>query len=376
MFTILTIALVLLAVTAIVVDPVIAEYQRGKKIYNAELGKRFVSDYTLPIPIINDSYHLFLYYLRLHEQELKSLTKWNELVNLIECNFDGKPHRFLEEFYSNREKIVQWFHNNPAQLAFNSMDMNRFAVPNQPNVTSKNIYNGEAVGKKFISVDLNKANYQAMKYVNPDLVANTSTYAEFIESFGFSEAMTRYFIESKYLRQVVFGQSNPKRQVTVETYMTYKVWELWQHLYQNMEIVSFSNDEFVLRVPEGTSQRLLNNITKDFVGEVKLALRIDVKVKVFTVDQWNLIPKGHNRHTITFFGRNVMDGPDENEVKTELMCLPLNYLAIATKLMHGQRVTKADKLFPYEKHKAQLCETFKLVKGKWPFDGKNKKKKN
>lgn len=375
MFTILTIALVLLAMAAIVVDPVVTEYQRGKKIYNAELGKRFVSDYALPIPIINDSYRLFLYYLRLHEQEFKSLTKWKELMNLIEHNFDGKPHRFLKEFYSNREKIVQWFHNNPAQLAFNSMDMNRFAVSNRPNVTSKNIYNGEAVGKKFISVDLNKANYQAMKYVNPDLVANTNTYAEFIESFGFSEAMTHYFIDSKYLRQVVFGQSNPKRQVIVETYMTYKVWERWQDLYQNAEIVSFSNDEFVLRVPEGTSQRLLHNIAKDFVEEVKTALRIDVKVKVFTVDQWNLIPKGHNRHAVTFFGRNVMDGPDENEVKTELMCLPLNYRAIATKLMRGQRVTKTDKLFPYEKHKAQLCETFKLVKGKWPFEGKDKKKK-
>lgn len=374
MLTFLITALVLLVMVRIVIEPVITEWERGKKMFNYDLVKRFVSDYNLPIPVINGSYGLFHYYLRLHEEDFKALTKWNELVALIEKHFDSSPSRFLEEFYADRERVVQWFHDNPAQARFSKMDMNQFALPNRPNVTSKNIYNGNSVGGHFISIDLNKANYQAMKYVDPELVNNTDTYADFIRSFGFSKSMTSYIIDSKYFRQVIFGQSHPKRQITVETYLIYLVWKEWERLYgdnPNFELVSFSNDEFVIK---------LNYSVVDLTEMVRIAdtfpvqaksIGVDVKAKFFSVNQLNLLPKGKNCHAISFYGKTEKV---YNETKTdivdkpvELMCLPLNYRAVATKLMKGKRVSRKDYYFQYEKYKARICEKFKFVKGVGPF---------
>lgn len=374
MLTFLIITLVLLVMVRIVIEPVITEWERGKKVFTYDLVKRFVSDYNLPIPVINDSYRLFHYYLRLHEEDFKALTKWNGLVDLIEKHFDSSPSRFLEEFYADRERVVQWFHDNPAQTRFNKMDMNQFALPNRPNVTSKNIYNGNSVGGHFISIDLNKANYQAMKYVDPELVNNTDTYADFIRSFGFSKAMTSYIIDSKYFRQVIFGQSNPKRQITVETHLIYLVWKEWERLYgdnPNFELVSFSNDEFVIK---------LNHKVIDLTEMVRIAdtfparsksIGVDVKAKFFSVNQLNLLPKGKNCHAISFYSKSEMT---YDETKTnivdkpvELMCLPLNYRAVATKLMKGKWVSRKDYYFQYEKYKARICEKFRLVRGVGPF---------
>ena len=49
------------------------------------------------------------------------------------------------------------------------MDMKQFAFE-RPKVSKNNVYNGENIGKNFLSVDLSKANFQALKYVNPDIV--------------------------------------------------------------------------------------------------------------------------------------------------------------------------------------------------------------
>ena len=53
-----------------------------------ELRKRFVNDYKLPIPIIYDN-DIFSYFLDLYEKPFGALTKYTNLLYLINEQFEG-----------------------------------------------------------------------------------------------------------------------------------------------------------------------------------------------------------------------------------------------------------------------------------------------
>ena len=73
-------------------------------LYNRELAKRFISDYKLPIPLINEEY--FFYHLNLYEEDYGSLTKYEALLNIIDTLYDGDCNKFLENYYNVRDKII------------------------------------------------------------------------------------------------------------------------------------------------------------------------------------------------------------------------------------------------------------------------------
>ena len=59
--------------------------------FNIDLANRFISDYKLPIPKIF-SIGQFAHYLHLCEKDYKALTKYRDLINLIDEKF-GRTHR-------------------------------------------------------------------------------------------------------------------------------------------------------------------------------------------------------------------------------------------------------------------------------------------
>ena len=180
------------------------------KTSNRELQKRFVSDYKLPIPLINEEY--FQYYLKLYESDYGALTKYNDLLENIRVHYGNDPARFLEEYYDIRENIIQSVLSSPAFLKFNNMDMNVYAIKDRPNVTSNNIYNQNNAGKFFISVDIKKANFQTLKNIDKKIVLDADTYEDFIFIGKFTDS--DYIKASKYTREVIFGKLNPKRHIT------------------------------------------------------------------------------------------------------------------------------------------------------------------
>lgn len=62
-------------------------------------------------------------------------------------------------------------------------------------------------GAFFFSLDLKKVNYHVLKFYYPNLVLNTHTYEDFIGQFTEFD----YIRKSKYIRQVIFGNLNPKK---------------------------------------------------------------------------------------------------------------------------------------------------------------------
>lgn len=78
---------------------------------NIAIRKRFVSDYNLPIPIVDDE-DMFMYFLNLYENDFHSLTLYNKMIEEIKEKFDGDINAFPDNYHSVRENIIQTIENS------------------------------------------------------------------------------------------------------------------------------------------------------------------------------------------------------------------------------------------------------------------------
>ncbi len=343
-------------------------------VYNRDLANRFISDYKLPVPLTNKEEY-FMYYMVLLEPEYKALTKYRELEKLVKERFNDNPQEFLKEYYDVRENIIQTMLSNEAYINFNEkMDLSVFAVKDKPNVSSNNIYNQENVNKAFISIDLKKANFQAMKYVNPEIVFNAETYEDFIGKFTDLD----YVKKSKYSRQVVFGKCNPKRQITVEKYLINEVRKTFEEKFscKSLKLVSMVTDELIYEV---TDEKLFNSEYyetmfienfnenrqnfKKVEDEIKKTLNIDVSIDLFKLEGYHLVFKESKSISKTFYNKY-------NGYKNKLVAVPLPFFPITYKLFNKNygwhdtsiELHEYDYHFNYEGMDARLNEEFDIIK--------------
>lgn len=176
------------------------------------LRSRFVSDYNLPVQVITSPY--FEDRLELLEEEYGAKTSYNELMSLIDERFESNPNKFLEYYHQVMDSIITKVTNSEAYKDFISND--KFIKNFNPFCGNRNLYTNEQDGCMFISYDMKKANFQALRYANPSIVYDADTYENFIGKF----TDLVYIKNSKYTRQVIFGKMNPKRTMNLEKWIT------------------------------------------------------------------------------------------------------------------------------------------------------------
>lgn len=332
--------------------------------YDSELAKRFVSDFKLPISVVYPQ-HVFMHQLELYEDEYDSETWWNALWTMIDDAYDGSASKFLKDYYDVRDKIITDTMENPAYKAFTQMDMKQYAFE-RPKVSKNNVYNGENIGKKFLSVDLSKANFQALRYVNPDIVLGAETYKDFISKFTNLD----YVAMSKYSRQVIFGKLNVDRQITVEKYLINKIYELLKSdqidltygardLLYGMTLVSMSNDELIFDVSNINDDVRIDSVMYSIEDIVKRELNLDVHTEYYTLKGWQLTSPTNKQVCQTFFEKiDLLHYDVENRGK--LVCVPLPFHNIIYKLHHKQDLVYDDQYFIYEKMLCRFTDRFEL----------------
>lgn len=322
-------------------------------LYNRELAKRFISDYKLPIPLINREY--FLYHLALYQEDYNSLEDYFELVDMIGEKYGGDCNKFLEDYYNVRDKIITTVVESEAFQKFNTMDMNVFTIKDRPNITSNNIYNNDNIGKFFISIDLKKANFQTLKNIDKDIVFGADTYEDFIGKFTDLD----YMKTSKYSREVVFGMMNPKRHITAEKYFIMQIYKkvIEQFPYLSDKCVSLSNDEMIFKVDflRYNDKLTCFSLKKD-IQTIAKEIGFDVHVEFFHLRGYNLVFKESRSVRKTFFMKDYFctDG------KFKLIGVPLQYHSICYKLYKGQDLNEIDYHFNYEGMNARFCEEFDI----------------
>lgn len=218
--------------------------------------KRFVKDYGLPIQLVQNPY--FKYFIELYDPVYNSISKCDLLLSTI--NSLGGEKEFFETSDRIKNLIITKIKNLPEYEKLNSGDLEEFQVGGL--IKKDDIFNQTNIDKTFISFDMKQANFQAMKFFDPNLVLGAKTY----EDFMLLHTDLDYFIQSKYLRQVIFGNLNPKRQQKIQKYMIRKfIDDILINLELDVSCVkSQSSDELIIEAP-GREEDILKLITPDWI---------------------------------------------------------------------------------------------------------------
>lgn len=327
------------------------------------LKKRFCRDMSLNIQIYEEPYfteRLDLFGYR---------DKWNNLLELVNNKFNGNEELFFEEYNTVKDKVINYIQESQAFKELNKESMDKYKVDS--NITSNDVYKSGNIGKYFISIDMVKANFSSIvRYANKYNYQFNSddtaiyNYEKFMRRFTDIE----YFISSKYIRQVIFGACNPKRQVTYQKYImsiildTLLACDVANISKEN--ILSLSNDEIVIDVTNNKSEdieelkKLLSilgfGIPLHFeyfkLGKV---INSDAYIKEISCTKLYMETNSYNSEEEM---RKNLEESSSNDIKYVIKkANPIDTVFIQ-RLLHNQEVTENDLVFSHEGKLAKLIE--------------------
>ena len=280
------------------------------------LRKRFVKDCKLPISLLQDPY--FDYFLDLYEEFYGSRTAYVQFVDLI--NRLGSEESFFKESKRITDSVIKAISDTDAYKDFNTGDTSKF--DSKVAMRQQNTYHQQNVGKAFASFDLVKANYNALKFVNPEIVLNTKKYEDLIKMY----TDEIYFINSKNIRQVIFGHLNPKRQCKVHKYIVQELLLPRLQTFLPMErYVTASDDEIVVEL------ELFETLTTQFIEGLK-NFNIGVPVRYTT---YVLMQLGDKNYFYKEF-------PLRSKPPVEFKAVPQNYFAECYRFYKKEKPTEFD----------------------------------
>lgn len=300
-----------------------------------KLRKRFAKDYNLPINLFDDE--LWGHYMSLYSDF--PVTEYNNLLKTVDEKYDGNVEMWLDYCAKVRDNAIIGTMATDAYKAFNTCDMAKWEMPEGvPQIGEHGIYNEETDGRFFVSIDLKKANFQALKYVG---VVKDETYKDFIYRHGGDD----YIAGSKYLRQVIFGKMNPGRTIKVEKFIMGKIYLLVKDFFENngYQLYSINSDELIFAeknyalfgVEGGNANaKRVEQMIKDSLG-------IDARVEYLYITRLPIVNANENK-VDAFVKRNVITG------KQELKKASTTFYPQIYKLWMGQEIEEIDKKFFFE----------------------------
>jgi hypothetical protein len=329
-----------------------------------ELRQRFVNDFNIPIQVLESPY--FEYFLSLYENHLGTETKWDELNKLIETKYNGNNSIFLEEYYKVRNFIIKSIEESPSYLRYNSYNMSEYAVSNIEfnSIPKSSVYIEQNDQKIFLSVDLKQANFYALKYHNNEIVRFTLDYDGFINVFlGSGHPLIKYFQDSKYTRQIIFGKLNMSRNITIQKYIMSTVYERIKNAMKELDIncfvpYSFNTDEIIFEYVKDDEFFKLFGKSNSYTLEKYLNMDF-LRFELYKVGFYKFENINGNKIPIYIKSEFPFTSSLEGECKIK-MC-PITYYAQVHKLLLGQQIIENDLLFYHEKQLAKFLNPISLV---------------
>ena len=200
-----------------------------------ELKYRFCKNCGIPINLYAEPY--FTDRIELLEKQYGSANKYQKFLASIE---KFKSEQEYYEFYNKvKNDIIAAIKATAGYQRFNEMDMREVGeIIKGYSLPSKTIYKPTFSGKRFISIDMKQANFTSLYHYDPSIFDGATTWEEYIRKFTDDECI----IESKYVRQRIFGECNPNRQTTYEKFLMCGIVAFLLAEIPEENIVFFSND--------------------------------------------------------------------------------------------------------------------------------------
>lgn len=261
---------------------------RNDVLQSISLKKRFCKDNNLSIAVYDNPY--FYQRLEIINHVIPCVDKFERFckeLEKFECEQD-----YFEYYNSVKDNTINYLKENASFISFNTraVDMPR------PYTPKKNLYVEDNNGKKFISLDMKKANFSALRFYDEAIFGGAATWEKFISRFTDSE----HIISSKYIRQVIMGACNPKRQIQQEKMIMFMLLndvvtqlklrqahdgcsdiEAMLSNIEEYEIYSLGEDEIIIEVTGEKSLTYYTKIIEDIVSTTKY--RDFIRVTAFTL---------------------------------------------------------------------------------------------
>lgn len=292
-----------------------------------QLFRQVVKDYNIPINFttVAEFNHAW--------SHLDPYFKLNEKAYKLEKVLQGRDlSKVKEEFNKTKQEILDYIKNHEAYRKLNQAN----------NVGEhfselKELYTLKNHGKSFVGIDMVKANFSVLRKALPEIFGS-GTYEEFIHPYCSHD----YFKESKYIRQYLFGNLNPKLQQNLQKKVINLVINKLQEKYPKIEFVHKTADELVFTYEsvnleiEGVLNLLQSEILKDYT---------------FRVEHFML--QGLKPHS--FFVKKHF-----NSDKLEFKNIPSSHLMEAIRHYLGEEPQEMDRRFNTDGRVASFCSPLKF----------------
>jgi len=226
--------------------------------------KGFCKIFDISVP----DYDHFDYYV----DQLSRLNRYSDIKELI--SLYEKAEKEVGDLYEFRmRKSAEIIDFLQSTRAYNDISLDNL-IKDYP--TSKSFQYEE--GKKYLSIDMKKANWSVLKRYDPPFINELpNSYEELLDKFG----MPDVFKKSKSLRQYIFGNINPKRQIKAQRVVMQEIIDMLGGLDITTECIK--NDEVIYSYKDINYLRdnVLSKIDRD---RFKIKLSTVEKVENFRID--------------------------------------------------------------------------------------------
>jgi hypothetical protein len=300
-----------------------------------KMRKKFVKDEKLPIPVFEEPY--FSYYLNLYEKLFGARSKYEKFMKNI--NDIGGWENYFNAYLKLKDNVIEDIKSKDSYAAYLNFDLKEYDITRDYKSNNRSFYITDNSNKKWISIDLKSANFNSLKYVNSSIVNDKNSYKDFLSDYENSNL----FVDSKSVRQLIFGNLNPKRQQKIQGYILDKLMKEINIKFneENLEFHILGSDEFMLEYSENIMVGLVD-IIRDF--EIETGFKINKK-------EFEFVKNGENSEFgfIKTYSDNIV----------EFLGVNKHFHAQAYKKFTGEIILPYDLLFYNENKISTFLEALK-----------------
>ena len=309
-----------------------------------QLRGRFIEDNQLPVTTVEDPY--FEERIKMLEGEFHAQLKYLSLMETVRDNFGGNMQKFLEHRHSVKDQILSHILNSEG---YKAMLADKSPLEDCKLVVGANeLYTEQQDGGLFLSFDMIKANFQALRYVDPSIVRDCETWEEFVACF----TDVKYLASAKQVRQEVLGKLNGKRLAAIEKYHSNEFAKVLVERYGDcMSPFSIKTDEIILKF-NGSEKEFEEFKVKDeeFNG-------FKFRVNKFKLHMRTFKRAFSDKRINVFEKEDYLDAHRRN-----LKCVPATYYPQVYKLLNGMEISDSDLVFTSDHELCSYMKPLELVK--------------
>ena len=304
--------------------------------------RRFVRDCNIPINIYKEPY--FTLRMSTLDPVYQATIKYEKF--LTEVNGFGNIRTYLDFYSQVQNNAIRGIKKSAGYKELADSYLERTKVKDELlEISPTNIYNISNHGRSFISIDIKHANFHTFKFMDKDILG-VDTYEEFITQYcgeGFD-----HIIDSRYMRQVIFGNCNPKMQARISKYIvSILIEEIIIPMYGLDKIVQYTTDEVVISVEDKMQVKILKiDELYNRIEEFKVEYGVELKMNLFEL---------HNIKNTDFYIKDSLTSTHP-EFELELKKVDVESVPFVVRAILGQEVTDNDKIVNHDGKIAKLID--------------------